>query len=407
MKPDENGNFLVGIEDIAQEWMPGDRVWDYDRAKEASLRDFEEFLATMPEVPEKYKESGRLAAYIDWSCIVKKQGFLTRDSMLMAKNWMCDVWSWDHCFNAIALSYHNPAAAWDQFMLMFDYQHESGCLPDSVSDAYALWAAVKPPIHGWALGKMMQNMLLTPEQCKEAYTRLSKWTQWWLNWRDEDEDGICEYQDGCDSGWDNSTAFRDHSVVETPDLPAYLILQMELLGKLADKLNYAEESEAWKEQADAMFRKYLAHSFENGRSKSVFSGTHEIIESESLILYLPLLLGKRLPEEIRGNMIADLKSDRFLTVNGLATESVSSVMYHPDGYWRGPIWAPSTMLLVDGLNNCGETEFAREISRRFCDMAAKSGFAENYDALTGEGLRDRAYTWTSSVFLILAKEYLL
>ena len=38
-------------------------------------------------------------------------------------------------------------------------------------------------------------------------------------------------------------------------------------------------------------------------------------------------------------------------------------------------------------------------------MAEKSGFAENFDALTGEGLRDRAYTWTSSVWLILALAY--
>jgi len=28
---------------------------------------------------------------------------------------------------------------------------------------------------------------------------------------------------------------------------------------------------------------------------------------------------------------------------------------------------------------------------------------ENYDALTGRGLRDPAYTWTCSVFLLLAE----
>lgn len=33
-------------------------------------------------------------------------------------------------------------------------------------------------------------------------------------------------------------------------------------------------------------------------------------------------------------------------------------------------------------------------------------FAENYNAVTGEGLRDRAYTWTSSGVFILAEEYL-
>ena len=88
----------------------------------------------------------------------------------------------------------------------------------------------------------------------------------------------------------------------------------------------------------------------------------------------------------------------------LATESPASPLYKNDGYWRGPIWAPSTLLLYDGLRACGRADLARRVAERFCRMCAKSGFAENYDALTGEGLRDRAYTWTASVFLVLAAE---
>ena len=46
---------------------------------------------------------------------------------------------------------------------------------------------------------------------------------------------------------------------------------------------------------------------------------------------------------------------------------------------------------------------ADEISDRFRKLCERSGFAENFDALTGEGLRDRAYTWTASVYLLLAE----
>ena len=63
------------------------------------------------------------------------------------------------------------------------------------------------------------------------------------------------------------------------------------------------------------------------------------------------------------------------------------------------------MLIIDGLNAIGEVEFAQELSCRFCEMVVRSGMAENFDAISGEGLRDRAYSWTSSVFLILAHEY--
>jgi putative isomerase len=44
------------------------------------------------------------------------------------------------------------------------------------------------------------------------------------------------------------------------------------------------------------------------------------------------------------------------------------------------------------------------VRRRFCDTVARSGIAENYEALTGEGLRERGFTWTSSIFLYLAHE---
>jgi glycogen debranching enzyme len=101
------------------------------------------------------------------------------------------------------------------------------------------------------------------------------------------------------------------------------------------------------------------------------------------------------------------RENRFFTKHGLATESISSPLYQADGYWRGPIWAPASMIFTEGLAACGETELAKELSRRFCDMAQKSLFAENFDAKTGEPLRDRPYTWTSSIFLLLANEYLM
>ena len=131
-----------------------------------------------------------------------------------------------------------------------------------------------------------------------------------------------------------------------------------------------------------------------------------VVENESLILYLPVILGKRLPHQIQKNLIQILKSDKFKTEYGFATESRFSSEYESDGYWRGPIWAPSTMLLLDGLKECGEDEFVREMTEKFCMMVQKSGCAENFDALTGEGLRDRAYTWTASVMLVMAHEYL-
>jgi putative isomerase len=139
----------------------------------------------------------------------------------------------------------------------------------------------------------------------------------------------------------------------------------------------------------------------------VQSGTHQEGWTETLFNFLPLLLGKRLPIQVQQAMVQSLTMPGFLlTEFGLATESPRSKHYQSDGYWRGPIWAPSTLIMVEGLAAVGRNQLAKDLARQFCDMAARSGMAENFDALTGAGLRDRAYTWTASVFLILGHEYL-
>ena len=45
-----------------------------------------------------------------------------------------------------------------------------------------------------------------------------------------------------------------------------------------------------------------------------------------------------------------------LTPYGLATELPTSPHYLDDGYWRGPIWAPATVLVEDGLRRAGHLD---------------------------------------------------
>lgn len=398
--------YLIALTENYETWKDAKVVYEFQKAVKRQAEAFGDFYRAMPSVPEKYQDAAKMAAYVDWSGMVAPCGLLKRESMFMSKNWMCNVWSWDHCFNALALSYHCPKEAWDQFMVLFDFQKASGNLPDSVNDCKVIHNYCKPPIHGWAFRKLMNTMELSVEQLQEAYGKLALWTGWWLNERDENQDGLCEYTHGNDSGWDNATAFDDLPPVTLPDLAAFLILQMDVLSEVAEKLNKASDAVMWKKRADQMLEKMTETLFEEGKPLARAGFDMDIVENESLILYLPVILGKRLPEKIRKHLIQTLESDKFKTAYGLATEDWRSSEYQSDGYWRGPIWAPSTMLLLDGLKECGEDEFVREMTESFCRLVQKSGCAENFDALTGEGLRDRAYTWTASVMLVMAHEYL-
>ena len=402
----ENGELLAVIREVFSSWDGVEIKYNYEKSLAKTAAAFDRFAKKMPSVPQRYAETARMASYVDWSAIVAGEQILTRDTMFMSKNWMTNIWAWDHVFNAVALAYHNPEAAWDQWMIPFDLQDSTGLIPDTTNNLKLDWNYCKPPVHGWALHRMMQVMEFSEEQLEMAYDKLGKWTEWWLNYRDRDHDGICEYYHGYDSGWDNATAFSEQPPVELPDLQTFLILQMETMAELAEKLGRQSAQKMWIQRAQDMLNAMLEHCFEDNKPIAVHASSHKKIDTRCLILYMPVMLGHRLPEKIRKALIDGLKNGGFLTENGFATEPLTSPCYENDGYWRGPIWAPAMILLLDGLKACGEDEMVKDVSERFCRMIKNNGFAENFNALTGEGLRDLAYTWTPSVFLTVAHDYL-
>jgi glycogen debranching enzyme len=407
--PDEQGRFEGAIHEFRTTPRPNAMECDFEAGLRAVEADWRAWKRTTPAVAAAYSEAAELAMYVNWASVVAPGGHLGRATMLMSKNWMTRCWSWDHCFNAIALSHRNPDLAWDQLMVLFDHQDEFGVLPDSVSAPRLTWNFCKPPIHGWALSKMMKRRgLLTEERLRRVYRALVRWTNWWTRYRDSDGDGLPEYHHGNDSGWDNATVFDGGFPVAAPDLAAYLVVQIDVLGNLADRLGRKAEASRWRIRADVLLDRMLERLWDGEQfvSRRAFTGA-VFPDGDSLLNHLPIVLGKRLPKKYRDKLADALKPDgRFVTAWGPATESLRSPLYIPDGYWRGPIWGSETVLVIDGLARGGYRDQAREIARRYCDMCVRSGFAENFNAQTGESLRDKAYTWGSSAFLILAHEHL-
>jgi putative isomerase len=390
-------------------------VWNPDRVTKSfdqSVKDIEEeylrWLEKMPVVPKAFGPGAELAAYVNWSSVVNPDGFLDRPAMLMSKNWMSRVWSWDHCFNAMALSLHDPELAWQQYMLPFDNQQPEGALPDMISSTLKETNFTKPPIHGWVLAWMMKHGGYADQtHLAEIYGPLSGWTNWFFEYRDSNRNGLPEYNHGNDSGWDNSTTMLQGVPVETPDLDSFLILQMDTLAVIAGKLGKEEDKRDWQSRSNQLLVQMLATLWRGDHFIAVRASDGAEVDSQSLLLYLPIILGKRLPSDVRTKLVRGLtEQGRFITSHGFASESLSSKYYTPDGYWRGPIWAPTTMLLVEGLESLGEVSLAQKVREEFCQMAQQRGMNENFNAITGEGLRDPAYTWTSSVYLIFAHQLL-
>ena len=221
----DDGSFLLALREVKEEWTPAEQHDCFDRALEQTEKDFREYCRGLPSVPAEYEQWRERSAYVNWSCIVNPSGQLKRSGMLMSKNWMTRIWSWDHCFNAWASAYHNQEDAWNQFMVMFDFQNASGAIPDCLDDVKTCWNFCKPPVHGWVFRKMMALTSFSRERLAIAYDKLGRLTDWWFTCRDTDRNGICEYFHGNDSGWDNSTVFDQSPHVESPELSALLVIQ--------------------------------------------------------------------------------------------------------------------------------------------------------------------------------------
>ncbi|MER6355251.1 trehalase family glycosidase [Streptomyces sp. NPDC001634] len=400
-----DGTWEMAIEELDTSRPPYASSARFDEIVEAAKRGFRDFVDAVAPWRSSATPAAELAAYVVWSATVRPTGLVTRPAVLMSKHWMDKVWSWDHCFNALALAPGCPELALDQFALPFDHQDDSGALPDSVTHSEVLYNFVKPPIHGWAFSHLRRRLPTPPGEAElaEVYGRLERWTDFWLTARRTPGAELAHYQHGNDSGWDNATTFDPERVVVTADLAAFLVLQLRELAELATELGRQDEAHRWTRAAEDTQTALLEQLWTGDRFVAQGVASGDIWSSSSLLDLMPIVLGEHLPGEV-GSALADhIKA--HLTPYGLATELTTSPHYLADGYWRGPIWAPATVLVEDGLRRAGHHRLADDISARFRALCETHGFAENFDALDGTGLRDRAYTWTASSYLLLAEAH--
>jgi glycogen debranching enzyme len=261
-------------------------------------------------------------------------------------------------------------------------------VPDSVTHSEVLYNFVKPPIHGWAFGHLRRRLPRPLDQAElaETYGMLERWTDFWLTARRA-----------------SGAAHDPQRVVVTADLAAFLTLQLHELACLAIELGRLEDARKWMRTAEETQAALFDELWHGDRFIARSAHGEDTWSSSSLLDLMPVVLGEHLPDDVSA-VLAERIEDH-LTPHGLATELPGSPHYLADGYWRGPIWAPATVLIEDGLRRAGHHRLADEISARFRALCETYGFAENFDALNGTGLRDRAYTWTAGSYLLLAEAH--
>jgi|GEM_PF-423435 len=365
IEPDENGEFELAIHyaESNTERLQSYRL--FESCVEEAEKDYNDWYAMYPAVPGRYEDTKKLSVYSIWICYIAPTGILKDDIFVFDKP-NGGAFSWHQ-------AYHSMAAVGDidmsvQIMrTMFYYQDEYGEIPDIVDERYLNILATKPPFHGLAMLYILKHAgdKLTKAHCETLYEPLANWYKWWMTLRDTDNDGIPQYNQGCESGIDFTLMLAKGTPVECPDLIAYVILLAEALGKMAGIMGMKKEAKEWQARSEKMLDTLIKEFWDGEKFVARMSGSHDLVDFDEIEAYAPLMLGKRLPKEITDKMVETLADpEKYYTHFGLRST--------PKSYKEGAavpsfIAGFTQVKLIPGLYEAGHKELARDMLIGYCD----------------------------------------
>ncbi len=403
--PDVNGEFLLAVDESEPAGCVRAAYPSYADGLANVTADWQAFLNKIPHFVSPLDERRTEVAYVLWSHLVSPAGKIQRSLMYMSGTSCAS--SWQMCQNAVAL-HDNMEVTVELLLNMIDQAGPEGQFPDFYDDMRAIFQLTKPPLQGWALKWIMQFHDLRAEVPREKlqymYQGFARWADWFMLYRDDDHDGIPQYEHGDESGCDDNTIFIDQPVMECPDLCAYLGLLFEALGDIAKILDKpAAEAENWYSRSRDIIEKMLSAFWNGERFIALTNGTHNVVASDSVLYYVPIILGKRLPQQVIDKMAQDLSVEGdWLTQYGLASEKLSSSEFRITGMGKGMVIPPTNLEIVTGLYDAGKHELARKIAMRYCTAIRDGGISMLINPLAGIRGPGFSGSWPSCAYIALA-----
>ena len=239
------------------------------------------------------------------------------------------------------------------------------------------------------------------DKLEMLYRGYSAWANWFMKYRDDDHDGLPQYEHGDETGNDDSAIFLNQPILELPELSAFLALLFEALGDLGRILGVdTDETDAWYVRSREMIRRMIEAFWTGKRFVALTNGDHKIVATKSVMMYRPLVLGKRLPAEIVDKMAADLDEEgEYLTPYGLIGQSRTSEDFSLGGFSNGRVGGSENLLIITGLYDAGKVELAKKLAKRYCD-GVKTGGSPFFGLMPGF-----AGSWGAAIFQVLANLY--
>ncbi len=407
----ENGEPFEAIIEESELYMHRRESYpSYEDGLAASTAAFQTFLddtcPANPLVDEKFRV---LSAWITWVHLVYPEKHTRYEYHMFRSQQEClpFAMAWHQYYHACTFR-KDKAFAWSLMKSLFAHTREDGQLPDSVTDYLVKYQGCKPPIHGFTFLWLMEHSDVFEDADEDVAwlaERLEKSLAWWTDTHDLDGNGIPEYQHSDECGLDDSSAFKEPPI-ESPDLMAYLILGFEAVAKMRAMLGQQDVADAAMAKSK-MLLDYLVNNMWDGEKFCARDVSRDsVVDSWSIMMYFPTILGERLPEHIREKMCADLMNeDMYLSPYGIRSESKSSFDFA--GLWTlGAVIPPIQFIIGLGLEACGHSDYAAEVAKRYMDYLMEYGFDIGDCTDSRLWLKNLWCAWTSSISLFLSTYYI-
>lgn len=363
-------------------------------------------------------------------------------------------WLWDSCFHAITLRHFDLSAAKDEIHAALAMPLPDGLLPhiifwkddhrivnwgrerrgDIINNAWGTEhtsSLTQPPVIAEAV-RILLDEHFDRSFAEAVYPKLAAYYRALITERDLEGRGLLGILNPDESGEDNSPRF-DHILrlpaahtndehldrrialieqhaacafeercmqpffwVEDVPFNAIALVGLRALAGIAEKLKQTADACEFNTYADTIgtaMRTYMlrGHCF---YSIDRTEGTDTLIPTKTWALFAPLYAGIATDEEAQMLVIHYLENEQeFGTPFPIPSTACSEATFNRDGFWRGPTWIAPNWFIHQGLVRYGFHTHARTLAERTRALLAQSGFREQYDPISGNGLGAHHFTW--------------
>ncbi len=299
------------------------------------------------------------------------------------------------------------------------------------------------PLVAWGTGHYLA-LCSSPALLAEVYEPLARYVRHWLDTYAVDH-GLVTYPPGCTSLDDALRWYTGSPLVPaagrpwqthdwgrprqdlfaSPDINAFLYLELRTLAEMADALDKPDEAHGWRARARKLAQAINARLIEPAtrtyQDRHIETGAFTGLIN--LASFIPIYAGIA-PPDVAEISCRDylLSPEHFLTAmpfpvvdRAHPTFRAGGFLYEPAGYpgslvqqsyWRGRTWVHGDSWYLGALWQSGFRKEADIMAGRILDAISRSeGIYECYDSLTGFGNGHPEFMWSSAAVLMLAHRF--